>query len=263
MKKFLAMLLAACTIVSVASGCDFGQGTGSGSDSGSSSDSSGGGTPAASWQGSENNKMQIRDTGAYLDEKNEFTIVLPDNATDIEEYAASELYDLLTESTGLSFYVEYEVNASVGDNGYYWFVGNTRAAAAAGVKAEYDKLGDSGVVVKTVDNKLFLRGATDKGTVYAVYEYLNQAFEYEFFAEDEYYIGDGIDAKWLDIDLVYRPAISNPCFMYGELNSNAELYYKYRIQNYYETWMAKSGDVYYAHTYFKILPKEKLQSTNP
>lgn len=260
MKKLIAMLLAICATLSFAS-CASDQG--GSSDNGSGDSSSGSNDTTAVWHGSENNKTEIRETDAYLDEKSEWIIVLPDRATDVEEYAANELYELLTESTGLSFYVERESDVNVGANGYYWFVGDTSAAEAAGVQAEYEKLGDSGVVVKTVDNKMFLRGATDKGAVYAVYEYLNKAFEYDFFAEDEYYIGDGTDAKWLDIDLTYRPAISNPCMMYGELNSNSELFYKYRIQNYYETWMAKDGDVYYAHTYFKILPKEKWQQTHP
>lgn len=258
LKKTIAVLMSIFTTLSFAS-CAF-LPSGNDSNSGNVPNPEGNG---AVWQGSENNKKQIKTTDAYLDEKQEWNIVVPDDATDEEVYASSELYELLTESTGLSFYLEEESNVTVNDNGYYWFVGDTQAAKDAGVVAEYSKLGDSGVVVKTVDNQMFLLGATGKGTVYAVYEYLNQAFEYEFFAEDEYYIGDGIDAKWLEIDLVYRPAISNPCFMYGELNSNAELYYKYRIQNYYETWMAKEGDVYYAHTYFKILPKEKWQKSHP
>ena len=259
-KKFLALLLAACTVVSVASSCTIAGGS---DDSSTSSDNGGSTNTSMGWQGSENNKTIIKATNAYLDEKREWTIVLPDNATDAEEFAASELNKLLSESTGLLFYMEKESDVSVHDNAYYWFIGNTRAAQAAGVEAEYAKLGDSGVVVKTVDNKLFLRGATDKGSVYAVYEYLSHAFHYDFFAEGEYYIDDGVDAKWLDMDVVYRPAISNPCFMYGELNSNPDLYYQYRIQNYYETWMAKSGDVYYAHTYFKILPKDKWQKSHP
>ncbi len=124
-------------------------------------------------------------------------------------------------------------------------------------------MGDSGVVIRTDGNADYIAGATEKGTLYAVYEYMNRAFGYEFYADGETYISDGTDANRMKFDIVYRPSVANPCLMAGELNSDNTLYYKYRFQNYYQTWVADDTDVYYAHTYFKIMPKSKYYAAHP
>ena len=112
----------------------------------------------ATWQGSENNKLVKTETATYLDEAEKHIIVIPDFATDEEEFASNELNKLLNESTGIDFYIEKESDITINDGSYYWFVGNTEQSEEKGVIAEYSKLGDSGVIVKTVDNIVFLKG---------------------------------------------------------------------------------------------------------
>lgn len=174
-----------------------------------------------------------------------------------------EFIDLFKQATDISAGLEYESDVTVEKDCYYYFIGHTAALDENEIDYSYSLLGDSGVVIQTIENAVYMTGATEKGTLYAVYEYMNRAFGYEFYAADEVFIGDGTDADWLAFDYVYRPSIANPCLMAGELNFDEELYYQYRFQNYYQTWMAKNSDVYYAHTYFKILPKSDYQKSHP
>ena len=189
----------------------------------------------------------------------EQVVVLPDNCDELTEQAGLEFIRLFEEATEISADIEYEAEATVNADGYYYFIGETAALSDNKIDNSYALLGDSGVVIQTRDNVVYMTGATGKGTIYSVYEYMNRAFGYEFYASDETFIGDGTDANWLKFDYVYRPSVANPCMMAGELNADEDLYYKYRFQNYYQTWMAKNSDVYYAHTYFKILPKTEYQ----
>ena len=223
-------------------------------------------TPPDDNNGGNNNgtyHVVVEKTKDKIYEKSEQTVVLPNDCDEMTETAGAEFVRLFTEATELSVDIAYESEVTPSANGYYYFIGNTDALAAQKIDASYSLLGDSGVVIKTVDNADYLAGATQKAILYAVYEYMNQAFGYEFYAADEAFIGDGSDSARLRFDIVYRPSVANPCMMAGELNGDDTLYYKYRFQNYYQTWVAKNSDVYYAHTYFKILPKEKYFSEDP
>lgn len=205
----------------------------------------------------------VKETGEKIWSAKEQVVVLPDKSDGLTEKAGLEFIDLFKQATDISAALEYESDVTVEKDFYYYFIGHTAALDENEIDYSYSLLGDSGVVIQTIENSVYMTGATEKGTLYAVYEYMNRAFGYEFYAADEVFIGDGTDADWLAFDYVYRPSIANPCLMAGELNSDEELYYKYRFQNYYQTWMAKNSDVYYAHTYFKILPKNDYQKSHP
>ena len=181
-------------------------------------------------------------------------MVLPDARGSLVDEAATEFSRIFKMATGLSVELEYEADVTELDpNNYYYFIGDTDALQEEEIDISYELLGDSGVNIQTRDNVTYMAGATNKGTLYAVYEYMNRAYGYEFYAEGEEYTDDGTDANWKIFDYIYRPSIANPCMMAGELNADSSLYYKYRFQNYYEAWVSDGSEVYYAHTYFKIL----------
>lgn len=242
LKSILCFVLAATFILSV--GCK-----------GSSNDT----TP-------ENNgayKRTYKKTNEKLWEAKGQVVVLPDNASDIIEYAGGEFIEIFTRATELSPELTYESDiGTVSADKDYYFIGRTEALKESGIDYSYSLLGDSGVVIKTDGRITYLAGATDKGSLYAVYEFMNASFGYEFYADEVIALSDGSDADRLEFDWVYRPSVANPCMMAGELNTDEQLYYKYRFQNYYQTWVAENSDVYYAHTYFKILDPNKYYSAH-
>lgn len=140
----------------------------------------------------------------------EQVVVLPDNCDELTEQAGLEFIRLFEETTEISADIEYETEATVNTDGYYYFIGETAALSDNKIDNSYALLGDSGVVIQTRDNVVYMTGATGKGTIYSVYEYMNRAFGYEFYASDETFIGDGTDANWLKFDYVYRPSVPIP-----------------------------------------------------
>lgn len=197
----------------------------------------------------------VEDSGEKVWSAGAQVIVLPTARGSLVDEAAVEFSRIFKMATDLPVELEYEADVtSLDPDNYYYFIGKTDALAEEGIDISYDLLGDSGVNIQTRGNVTYMSGATDKGTLYSVYEYMNRAYGYEFYAAGEEYTDDGTDANWMVFDYIYRPSVANPCMMSGELNADSSLYYKYRFQNYYETWVADaSNNVYYAHTYFQIL----------
>ena len=63
----------------------------------------------------------------------------------------------------------------------------------------------NGYLIKTVADDCYLRGYSDIGTKNAVYEFLDHAFDYEFYASDEIYLTKTSNAKLLKFDLETSP----------------------------------------------------------
>ncbi len=95
------------------------------------------------------------------------TIVVAENAGPPVRHAAEELQKFLGEVTGATFELGH---AKQGD-GAHLLVGPA-AARLADPEFTTDGLGDEGIVIRTVENDLILAGGDPRGTLYAVYSFL-------------------------------------------------------------------------------------------
>ena len=96
-----------------------------------------------------------------------YTIIRGKNCTRSERNAASELQDYLKQITGCSVPIQTDDVAPTANE---IIVGNTNREKTG--EFNRTELGTDGFVIKTVDKKLFLVGGGDRGTLYAVYEFL-------------------------------------------------------------------------------------------
>ncbi|MFC1454413.1 DUF4838 domain-containing protein, partial [Verrucomicrobiota bacterium] len=99
-----------------------------------------------------------------------YTVVQSDHATEPEKYAVQELTNFLSRVTGASFPVVVESKLSGKTRGIY--VGWTEYVARNGIEAS--KLGEEEWIIRTVGNNLILTGGRPRGTMYAVYEFLER-----------------------------------------------------------------------------------------
>lgn len=216
----------------------------------------------ASCKRPETYRMNITPTDKVLTDVTDpekLVVVYKDGAGNIEQFAARELSQIFELAAGVAPVVRAEGQAGEkSGDAFYFYIGDTNALKEQGLSAEYDVLGEGGILIKTEGNAVYLAGATERGTVNAVYEFLSHTFDYEFYADGEIYVDTG-EAFWLDFDVVHKPSVGTPCLMYGELNGREDLFYRYRSKNFYDTWI--SG--YYAHTYFRILPPNTYYADNP
>jgi len=93
------------------------------------------------------------------------TVVVAKQATQPEKHAAAELAAFLEQITGASFQVAEQAD------GLRLFVGPD-AARRADPKLSLDGLGADGVIIRSVGDGLILAGGRPRGTLYAVYTFL-------------------------------------------------------------------------------------------
>jgi hypothetical protein len=105
------------------------------------------------------------------------TVVLPGRPTATESYAGDELGDYLHEITGQRVRVGPDLPAwgELADwrklDGPVFIVGNTRFSQEQ--KSRCEEVGAEAYCLRSDGNLLYLVGSTDRGTLYAVYEYLS------------------------------------------------------------------------------------------
>ena len=109
----------------------------------------------------------------------EYTIIRPENSTDANRKAASELRSYVQKISGVQIPIKTD-SEPVGE--YEILVGYTNRSA----EGQFDtaKLGDEGFVIETVGKKLFIAGSGVRGALYGVYTFLEDYLGCRFYASD-------------------------------------------------------------------------------
>lgn len=202
------------------------------------------------------------------DGKTDYVIVIPQNATTMIEFAASELKNNFLKSTGITLNVVVE-NSEMTTEGYYFSLGNTILQEQSGIKApttgvrnpffifttDEPPLGDEGAfAIERKDNTLVMVGIDDYGTVFAVYEFLEKQLGYEYYAADEVVIDSVANAKLLDFKWSYTPyAMRNHV---TDLMSSYEAGLRYRM-------IKRENELYYPHSWLAVIPYSKYGAEHP
>ena len=107
------------------------------------------------------------------DGKTEYVIVLPAEPTAVEQTAAKELKEHLDSVTGADFAVISESDAKTSQPQI--LVGNSKRVKELLPKIDITKIPYDGIVIKSVDKNLVLVGHPQRGTLYAVNTFLEDA----------------------------------------------------------------------------------------
>ncbi len=100
--------------------------------------------------------------------KTQYQIIQSDNATEPEKYAALELAEFLKRVSGASFPVVKEASFNGDHPGI--FLGWTKYAEGKGIDLE--KLSEEEWIIRTEGKNLMITGGRPRGTLYGVYEFL-------------------------------------------------------------------------------------------
>ena len=101
-------------------------------------------------------------------ERSDYTIVISPDSSPPQKYAAEELATFVEQISG----VRLDVSDAPTD-GPMVFVGPSAALEAVSPDIDYEVLGEEGLVIRTVGSHLVLTGGRPRGTLYAVYEFLD------------------------------------------------------------------------------------------
>ena len=132
------------------------------------------------------------------DRKSDYVIVIPENAGSIEKDAGYELQEFLYSSTGIEFKILKDSEITVDSSSKVVLVGDTKYSTS--VETTYSALGDSGFIIDLNGNNVILKGATQEGTLYSVYEFLTKEVNFEVYATDEIYIDKASSVKMVNFD---------------------------------------------------------------
>ena len=204
---------------------------------------------------------------AVLNNTSGLKIVIAPNADDYEILAANELRNFFNRASGVSLDIvrdsgdlEFNINSK------YLSIGNTYLAATAGIDASSSDLNSQGYIIKTVNGSVFMQGVTSIGSLYAVYGYLAEQFDFAVYSNDEIYIetvsGDDLLVK-LNIseepDFEYRETgYWNLCYNSGSMDNFAK---RSKISTYGDpeiSFMSVEGAEY--HNTFAYLPYDTYGS---
>lgn len=173
-----------------------------------------------------NEPVAIDDTGEYLVNggKSEYKIVVGADATRTEKYAAEELQSYIEQSTTAKLPVVTDKTVSHDNGGRYISVGDTALLKAqTDIAVNYGELGENGVTVNTKGNCVYIAGATDNGTLFAVYRFLHYQIGYEAYAYDCVEIDYGQTLKLKNFAYKHVPSLGLTTAEDGEMSGPSKV----------------------------------------
>ena len=162
----------------------------------------------------------------------EYVIVLNNNASNDDLLAKDELVYLVNLAVGIELPV-INTNAvtSADFSKKYISIGANDLFEAAGLQIDDDELKESGYILKTIENTVFIAGSpivNRCGTLYGVYDFLHYTIGYEYYAKECICFNEDItDVYTLKFDEKCIPSfptrIDNVYSVYRDLTNNRRL----------------------------------------
>ncbi len=182
-------------------------------------------------------------------------IVVDAGATSPQKHAANELANFLEQITSQKF----EVTNDPASNKPRILVG-PQAAKSAVPGFSTEALGDEGIVIRTVGNNLILAGAEPRGTLYAVYTFLEDNLGCRWWSSTESTIPKRTDLKIGPLNTRYIPPLEyRESFWFDAFDGDWAARNKSNGNS--ERLQAKHGGKHsyagFVHTFFRLIPPDK------
>ena len=207
------------------------------------------------------NKVFYTDTDMLHGGFSPYAVVLSENPSDVEIYAAEELIRLFKESTGVELPKMKDKETQYNFVAYYFSIGKTTLYRElekdhAFLNEEAYPHGDN-VRLFTKGNLFFFAG-NGAGPILSVYEFCEKVLGYKYFHETEWTIGSFTELKVPVLDVEYHPNFPRRALGFYDTERDYNYVRRLKLCN-----TLYSGWIENAHTYFKLLPKSKYFETNP
>lgn len=188
-------------------------------------------------------------------------IVVAADAQPAERHAATELATFLTQITGGRFAVAAEPNQALANI----YVG-PQAAKIAQSDFSTDGLGDEGIVIRTVPNGLILAGGRPRGTLYAVYTFLEDHLGCRWWSSSESTIPSKPTVVLNDIDVRYVPVLEyREPYWFDAFDGDWAARNKCNGQGHRLRAEHGGKHIYegFVHTFFPLIPPQKYFADHP
>lgn len=175
----------------------------------------------------------IGETSGYIvkDGATSYKIVIPENAGAIIKTAAEELRYFFLQATGIELLIIKDNDISYSENAKYLSIGDNLLLKSAGITIDKKLLGTDGFRIITKGNSVFMFGGGDYGSLYSVYEFLHQAFSYEYYYKDCYILDKNVrELKLMAYDITDVPDIAKRTANYGFIKEDIMVCNRLRLR---------------------------------
>ena len=146
----------------------------------------------------------MRESTDYLVENGiaNYRVLIPHNAPPPVKQAAAELVQFVKKST--SAFMTIDEHPSVGIR--YVSIGKTELWKKANFCSDYEKFNNDGFIIKTLNDSIITDAMTDRGFLYATYDFIERVIGVRFFSADETFVPRKESIELPNLDVFSVPA---------------------------------------------------------
>ena len=182
------------------------------------------------------------------DGASDYTIVMPAEETECENFAAAELQSFIRRATGALLPIVSE-NAFGG--GRHIAVGDTDLFASFAPDYDYSALRLDGFTIQTsAQGDLYITGARDRGTLYGVYDFLEKFVGVRFVTADYTYVPQADALRVHSMNVAEVPAFDVRAYWTADTESDALFAARMRTGAVWNTSSAMYGGGLYRDFFF-------------
>ena len=186
--------------------------------------------------------------------RTDYKIVVSKDASANVYEAVNEFNYLFGEATGTFFGITTDDNVAWSNDAKYISIDSTTLADNAGVGKP--DVNGRGFVIKTVGKSLFLRGGTENGSMYAVYELLSRILNFECYSNDEFEIAKANKLNLPNFDIEDEPDIEFMARPNGIMEATTVNRLRYKSAGF----MYPNGGAQWHNSFDYIKPTEYMDS---
>jgi hypothetical protein len=194
-----------------------------------------------------------------------YVIALANDAIPAEKTATDELKTYLQQVTGATFSIESET--AVNANTPQILVGAGARTKVLLPDQDWASLGTDGIVIKTVGKNLILAGGRPRGSLYAVYQFLEDTVGCRWWTSTEDMIPQKSTLIVPGQNVVYRPPFDYREHYTTEVQADPIFATIMRENGHFQKQTPEWGGHYtilgFVHTFSKLLPPEKYFQDHP
>lgn len=196
-----------------------------------------------------------------LNGRSDYTIVYPSERDSLIDTAAVELQLFFLNATGITLPMRTDEGLTYSADAKYIVLGDSALAEQAGIEVPAERLNENGLYIETKDSNVFLCGATDRGVINAVYEFLHQQFNWECYGTEEIvYDRNVVNEKLLNMTIVDAPDLTTLSSTYGITDNNVVVANRMRYSHNASYWNSGPGMF---HNSFSYLPRSEYRAQYP
>lgn len=170
----------------------------------------------------------------------DYKVVISENATGAEKYAAETLISYVKDVTGKTMGYGSEYDSLTDTKAIV--LGATRHWDSMEFSYTEEDLNGDGFVLKTVGDDIFVRGAIDRGTIYGALDIVEYMLGVKFLTEDYTYIPANTEAKVCAVNKVSIPAFRYRAYLDDAIFANKNKDYAIR-RRYTSDYLTLSDDL--------------------